>query len=238
MRSSREFFAARVWQTLTRTWISLCSRLIQTRLEMSCRRPWLQAWSLWSRLKVDPSTSSTMRTSDSSRRMTANSLPLSKRFSIRPKDSTRCENRRVLRPKPRPGIVSLKRCMKLTKLLFATLAIFQVSTAAGKSSPESPPTGWMDSALKTISSPFQRTHRWDYIMSARVRLLVFWIGAEDVGGGYIAKGTLRDEPSSNVVRLVIGSDPLKAPRKINHWGAAMEIRRTDDPESTFFGFMK
>jgi len=73
-------------------------------------------------------------------------------------------------------------------------------------------------------------------MNVKVRLLLFWVGADDVGGGYIAKGSLQSDRSSTVTELVIGSDPAKAPRKINHWGAAVEMRRA--AESSFLGFMK
>jgi hypothetical protein len=95
----------------------------------------------------------------------------------------------------------------------------------------------MDSALQSVASPFRETTRWNYLMNVRVRLLLFWAGFEDVGGGYIQKGTLPADPSAHVIRLLIGSDPQKAPRRINHWGSAMEIYR-GDAESVFFGFMK
>jgi hypothetical protein len=103
--------------------------------------------------------------------------------------------------------------------------------------PESSPP-WINSALKIISTPTLQTERWDYYVTAKVRLLLIWVGAEDVGGGYIARGSLEGEPSSKVLKLVIGSDPLKAPRMINHWGAAVEIQEGGQPGSVFFGFMK
>jgi hypothetical protein len=85
--------------------------------------------------------------------------------------------------------------------------------------------------------------QFDYIMTGRVRLLLFWAGADDVGGGYIRRAAPPNAPSSKMFQLVIGSDPAKAPRAINRWGAAWEMlaRATDNrtPESsTFFGFMK
>src|SRR5688572_26942261 len=76
--------------------------------------------------------------------------------------------------------------MKLATLLYGTLAILSLSTAILlPGPPEVVKQGWIDSALETISLPFHQSHRWNYNMSAKVRLLLFWAGAEDVGGGYI-----------------------------------------------------
>ena len=86
--------------------------------------------------------------------------------------------------------------------------------------------------------------QYDYTMTARVRLLLFWVGKDDVGGGYIRRGTLTRDPASDVIELLIGSDPAKAPRAINRWGAASEIVHRPPgssrgaESSTFFGFMK
>jgi hypothetical protein len=86
--------------------------------------------------------------------------------------------------------------------------------------------------------------QYDYIMTARVRLLLFWVGKDDVGGGYIRRGRMPQDPASDVIELLIGSDPAKAPRAINRWGAASEIAYKssaashDVESSTFFGFMK
>jgi hypothetical protein len=84
---------------------------------------------------------------------------------------------------------------------------------------------------------------YDYIMTARVRLLLFWAGQDDVGGGYIRRGLFADDPSAEFFQIVMGSDPAKAPRAINRWGAAVELLRHDGADataesSTFFGFMK
>jgi hypothetical protein len=85
--------------------------------------------------------------------------------------------------------------------------------------------------------------QYDYIMSARVRLLLFWVGKDDVGGGYIRRGTSLDGDGDRAqeIQLLMGSDPNKAPRAINRWGAASELFEKAGPdvkESTFFGFMK
>ena len=130
--------------------------------------------------------------------------------------------------------------MKLTGLPPVILAMLAfLSAAVGfPRQPEPTSPSWIDSALQSISSPFHETQRWDYLMNVKVRLLLFWIGADDVGGGIISRGSLATDPTSHAIKLRIGSDPAKAPRKINHWGSAMEVHRNGGIESDFFGFMK
>ena len=97
-------------------------------------------------------------------------------------------------------------------------------------------------AIEEIRAAPHLSAEYDYIMTARVRLLLFWAGQDDVGGGYIRRGSFTDPPAA-FFQIVMGSDPAKAPRAINRWGAAVERVREngagDNPESsTFFGFMK
>lgn len=102
--------------------------------------------------------------------------------------------------------------------------------------------GWMQNAPKNITT-------FDYVMTARVRLLLFWTGKDDVGGGYIRRGYSPDQPRQESIQVLFGSDPAKAPRAINRWGAGTEIVWHKDPRqpesaaddvvsSAFFGFMK
>jgi hypothetical protein len=81
----------------------------------------------------------------------------------------------------------------------------------------------------------------NYIMTARVRLLFFWTGKDDVGSARIRRGASGRNPQAEWIDLVAGSDPEKVPRAINRWGAASEsFTRTGRgvEASTFFGFMK
>jgi hypothetical protein len=89
----------------------------------------------------------------------------------------------------------------------------------------------------------------DYVMTARVRLLFFWVGKDDVGGGYIRRGISKDDQRQELFQVLFGSDPAKAPRAINRWGAGTEVAWHKDPaaepangddvvSSAFFGFMK
>jgi hypothetical protein len=102
--------------------------------------------------------------------------------------------------------------------------------------------GWVRSAPRDVAE-------FDYVMTARVRLLFFWAGKDDVGGGYIRMGVSKSDPHQELLQVLFGSDPAKAPRAINRWGAGTEVvwhrdpavhpEKTDDVvASAFFGFMK
>lgn len=105
-------------------------------------------------------------------------------------------------------------------------------------------------ALARVRSAPRDAAEFDYVMTARVRLLFFWAGKDDVGGGYIRRGVAKDDPQVELLQVLFGSDPAKAPRAINRWGAGTELVRhkeavtpgvskSDDiVESVFFGFMK
>ncbi|PYR23447.1 MAG: hypothetical protein DMF94_01325 [Acidobacteria bacterium] len=73
------------------------------------------------------------------------------------------------------------------------------------------------------SGTFERHH---YSISARVRpLLVFWIGRSGVGDAIV---TERLSPGEATYALLIGSDPDRAPRRINRWGYIKEEIRGAD----------
>src|SRR5262245_44772131 len=93
-----------------------------------------------------------------------------------------------------------------------------------------------DDAVRWILSPARDTVQYDYIMTAKVRLLLFWVGADDVGGGYIRRSASVSDPTVRQIQVLFGSDPAKAPRRINHWGAATEV--INGSSSAFLGFMK
>lgn len=80
--------------------------------------------------------------------------------------------------------------------------------------------------------PVVSEHR--YRMLAKVRPLLFWISRDDVG---VAKVSWRGNDADGFgLDLLIGSDPLRAPRKINRWGyIAEEVRGSD---ARVLGLMK
>jgi hypothetical protein len=135
------------------------------------------------------------------------------------------------------------------KYLVGFCTIVLLSVLAGRPvTAQAPASQDIQAALQHTTElmrvPMRVEEQFDYIMTARVRLLLFWVGKDDVGGGYIRRGKLPQDPASDVIELLIGSDPAKAPRAINRWGAASEIARKPPgagygvESSTFFGFMK
>ncbi len=66
--------------------------------------------------------------------------------------------------------------------------------------------------------PATAEHR--YRLSAAIRPLLFWIGRSNVGGARIV---WREEGEGRRgYELLLGSDPARAPRKINRWGYVRE----------------
>ncbi len=77
------------------------------------------------------------------------------------------------------------------------------------------------------------TQRHHYMMSARVRpLLLFWIGRSNVGDAVVTRDATPHEARYS---LLIGSDPDRAPRRINRWGYIEERVRGD--AATVVGLM-
>jgi hypothetical protein len=109
------------------------------------------------------------------------------------------------------------------------------------SAPDAPDQAAINEAVSWIQATPRIRAEYDYIMSCRLRLLFFWAGRDDVGGGYIKTGQAVDDSSLQMIQLLFGSDPAKA-RAINRWGAGTEVLRSDGNEtpqsSAFVGFMK
>jgi hypothetical protein len=126
------------------------------------------------------------------------------------------------------------------------IASFSVLLPASSSSSSDRQT--IDEALNWVRNSPQHFVEYDYFMTARVRLLLFWAGKDDVGGGYIRRGVSMDDPRMDFIQVLFGSDPQKAPRAINRWGAGTEVSWHNEPvgstpsenvtTSAFFGFMK
>ncbi len=97
-------------------------------------------------------------------------------------------------------------------------------------------------ATEWVRNPPSVRSNYEYAMTARLRLLFFWVTRSDVGGGTIRRGAVPEDPQREFISLLIGSDPAKA-KNINRWGAAMEVvqHAPDEPRtpqtSVFFGFM-
>ncbi len=127
--------------------------------------------------------------------------------------------------------------------LALTLAACWATSPNGSGS-DGPDQASFQEAVKWIRSQPRIHTEYNYVMTVRLRLLFFWVKRDDVGGGYVKLGNVAEDPRLEVVQLLFGSDPAKAPHAINRWGAGREIVQrlsTSDPDpawSVFFGFMK
>ena len=128
----------------------------------------------------------------------------------------------------------------------AVTASFSLLPATSSSSSDRQP---ISEALEWVRATPQHVVQYNYGMTARVRLLVFWAGKDDVGGGYIRRGVSVEDPRKEIFQVLFGSDPAKAPRAINRWGTGTEVSWHKQPvnlrfsqgdvtASAFFGFMK
>lgn len=61
-----------------------------------------------------------------------------------------------------------------------------------------------------------------YTLAGRVRLLLFWVGRDDVGVGRFAR---LEHDNGRTVELMVGMEPEKAPRGANRWGYSREELR-------------
>jgi len=153
----------------------------------------------------------------------------------------------LVQPKGRlwPQTASPRRHYRRAKFLLILLIVFLPPSARPTASDRAPimeALGWVRNAP---TDPVQ----FDYVMTARVRLLFFWAGKDDVGGGFIRRGFSKNDPRQELLQVLFGSDPAKAPKAINRWGAGTEVVRHREVPSTpakgddvvssaFFGFMK
>lgn len=80
--------------------------------------------------------------------------------------------------------------------------------------------GHAEATVPALEHPPADTFDYQYRMVGKVRLLFFWVGNDDVGS---ARVTRTDNGSGgHTIALLIGSDPARAPRKINEWGYVRE----------------
>src|SRR6266446_1486481 len=106
-----------------------------------------------------------------------------------------------------------------------TLALMSFALAVGI-----PVKAGSSSANPSSGVDVERHH---YSISARIRpLLVFWISRSGVGDAVVTK---RQGPGDAGYSLLIGSDPDRAPRRINRWGYISEEIRGSD--ATLIGLM-
>ncbi|MCG6919752.1 MAG: hypothetical protein LJF15_01520 [Acidobacteria bacterium] len=80
------------------------------------------------------------------------------------------------------------------------------------------PSDLIDLSSPPEPPPIFKEYR--YRMSAAIRPLLFWIGDGDVGGARIV--WRRGEDGRRGYEFLLGSDPDRAPRRINRWGFVRE----------------
>jgi hypothetical protein len=105
-----------------------------------------------------------------------------------------------------------------TRAIVSVMFVFSVALAAA------PAPATLDDLLPDrlpgANLPVIKEHT--YKMSGRVRALLLWVGRDDVGSGVIR---WRGAGEGHAYELLIGSDPLRAPGKLNKWGyLAEEVR--------------
>jgi len=96
----------------------------------------------------------------------------------------------------------------------------------------------------------ERTEVYPYTMNGKVRILFFWIGKDDVGGGNIT--LVRTPPDDEGIgreriEVLFGSKPERVPGRHNRWGYAFETSYWRSPSTNgapeldrtvFEGFMR
>ena len=69
----------------------------------------------------------------------------------------------------------------------------------------------LQEALSWVREAPRDIVEYDYEMTARVRLILFWASKENVGGGYVRRGHSQGGQNTEMVQVLFGSDPAKAP---------------------------
>jgi hypothetical protein len=134
-------------------------------------------------------------------------------------------------------------------LAMARIALISVSLVSGAT-----PALEAQSQENPTSPPEQdQAATWQvykYRMAGKVRLLLFWVGKDNVGGGTIAFNRRLSEDSTSradAIEVLFGSNPARVPGKINRWGYGREKsewRIEGDGQApklvstTFEGFMR
>lgn len=147
--------------------------------------------------------------------------------------------------RPSQETASPRRRYRRAKFLLILLIVFLPPSARPTDSDRAP----IVEALGWVRNAPADAVQFDYVMTARVRLIFFWAGKDDVGGGFIRRGFSKNDPRQELLQVLFGSDPAKAPKAINRWGAGTEVIRHREAPSTpangddvvssaFFGFMK
>jgi len=120
----------------------------------------------------------------------------------------------------------------LTTLALGGAPLDEAGSGGADPAPAAPTTALVV-PTRPADAPVVRESR--YELSAAIRpLYVFWIRAHDVGGGRLL--WREDGAGRRGYELLIGSDPRRAPRKINRWGWEREDLGPEG--AVLFGLMR
>ena len=103
-------------------------------------------------------------------------------------------------------------------LLLTTLLCVAAELGSAGSTTTSVPTEVPGRRLPIVS---QHTYR----MAGKIRVLLLWVGRDDVGSAVIR---WRGNGDEKAIELLIGSDPARAPSQLNKWGYLVEAMRRDE----------
>jgi hypothetical protein len=104
------------------------------------------------------------------------------------------------------------------RFLFAIAVTSELVGAGSTRSAPGVPTGIPGRDLQVV-----REHT--YRMAGKIRLLMIWVGRDDVGSGIIR---WRGAGDDKAIELLIGSDPKRAPGQLNKWGYLVEEMRSGE----------
>ena len=102
----------------------------------------------------------------------------------------------------------------------AAIALIVVTGAIGSGSTSAP---GVPAHVPGRTLPVVRQHT--YRMAGKIRVLLLWVGRDDVGSGVIKWRGGGDEKA---IEILIGSDPNRAPSQLNKWGYLVEAMRGDE----------
>ncbi|RPI56744.1 MAG: hypothetical protein EHM55_04295 [Acidobacteria bacterium] len=98
-------------------------------------------------------------------------------------------------------------------LVGLAVAVFGPPAMANRETNSEP----VPSRLPGQDLPVVREHT--YRMAGKIRMLLLWVGRDDVGSGVIK---WRGRGHNRAFEVLIGSDPQKAPNQLNKWGFLLE----------------
>ena len=98
--------------------------------------------------------------------------------------------------------------------ILASISLIVVTAVIGTGSTSAP---GVPAHVPGRTLPVVRQHT--YRMAGKVRVLLLWVGRDDVGSGVIKWRGGGDEKA---IELLIGSDPKRAPSQLNKWGYLVE----------------